>query len=302
MSSKSSPAKPIRFAAFIRVSTEKQERQGESLRTQKRQIETAVASLGGKITSWYGGQEHATVGWEREQRDKMLAGAEKPNRTFDAVIVQHEDRWSRDDTSSGADLDRLKKAGVRYFVLTIEQDLYNPTTRMYLGMSALIGAYHARTQTKKSMENRIGRAKRNLPACGKLPFGRTFDKATEQWDIDPKKQEMIADVADRALAGESLKRLAREYGVNHSNMVKILRERCGDEWPQKFDAPEMGIRETVITKVPRLLPEKTIKALRELLEANRTYLHKPPILDTPVPAAGPGLLCGVRVQHDRRVD
>src|SRR5262245_20727970 len=118
MSQKFTNGRPLRFASLIRVSTEIQERQGESLRTQRKQIEKAVEALGGKLVGWYGGQEHATPGWERQQRDKLLADAEKAHRPFDAVIVAHEDRWSRDDTSSGKDLERLQGVGVRFFVLS----------------------------------------------------------------------------------------------------------------------------------------------------------------------------------------
>ena len=59
----------LRFAPLIRVSTEKQEQKGESLRTQKTQIEQAVEYLNGKIPKrcWkYSGQEHATPNQERE--------------------------------------------------------------------------------------------------------------------------------------------------------------------------------------------------------------------------------------------
>ena len=61
----SKTTKSHRFASLIRVSTEKQERQGESLRTQESQIKAAVAELGGVIARRYAGQEHATAGWER---------------------------------------------------------------------------------------------------------------------------------------------------------------------------------------------------------------------------------------------
>ena len=55
--------KGLRFAPIIRVSTEKQERQGESLQTQKEQILQNVKVLGGTIPEYcweYSGQEHAT--------------------------------------------------------------------------------------------------------------------------------------------------------------------------------------------------------------------------------------------------
>jgi hypothetical protein len=76
--------KPLRFASFIRVSTEKQADRGESLRTQNKQNTAAVKLIGGVITHRYGGQEHATDDWEKRERDKMLADASK--KRFDAVI------------------------------------------------------------------------------------------------------------------------------------------------------------------------------------------------------------------------
>ena len=62
----------LRFAGVIRVSTEKQEKTGESLRTQKTEIKEAVKAAGGKVVEWYGGQEHATPGWEKKEIDRLL--------------------------------------------------------------------------------------------------------------------------------------------------------------------------------------------------------------------------------------
>jgi DNA invertase Pin-like site-specific DNA recombinase len=269
--------KPLRFAAMPRVSTEKQEKQGESLRTQRKEIDEAVKALGGKIVGWYGGQEHATSGWERAERDRMLADAEKAHRPFDAIMVQHADRWSRDDTQSGADLDRLKASGVRFYVLTNEQDLYDPTVRLYLGISAVVGAYHARNQCKKSIENRIERARRGIPSAGRMPFGRTFDRETGQWGIDPAKKAQIEDIARRYLAGESMPKLSAEYGMNVNNLYDTLRYRCGTRWELEFRADDLGIHEAVTLTVPRLLDEKTIREIHKRLEANATYLHRPPV-------------------------
>ena len=86
--------------ALIRVSTERQEKQGESLRTQQTQLTQSAGEQLGTIACWYGGQEHATAGWEREQLDRLLAAAKRTPRPFDAVIVTHPDRWSRDNAKS----------------------------------------------------------------------------------------------------------------------------------------------------------------------------------------------------------
>lgn len=270
-------SKPLRFAALIRVSTEKQAQKGESLRTQKLQIDSAVAALGGKITANYAGQEHGTANWEREQLDKLLADAAKKPRPFDAVIVADATRWSRDNKKSQEGLETLRDNGVRFFVLGTEHDLFKPEARLFLAMTATIGAYHAHTQKLKSLQNRIERAKRGVPTSGKLPFGRIWNAARKQWSIDPTKQAMIVEVADRYLAGEQLPRLAKEFGVNHANLCKVLRERCGDRWTQEFQAKDLNINEKVTLTIPRLLPEKTERAVQHRLEANRTYAHKPPV-------------------------
>lgn len=79
-------AKGLRFAPIIRVSTEAQEKKGESLRTQKKQILECVEVLGGVIPEacWeYGGQEHATPGQERQKLEKLLKDSSRG--LFDAV-------------------------------------------------------------------------------------------------------------------------------------------------------------------------------------------------------------------------
>src|SRR5438128_751220 len=78
-------SKKIRFAALIRVSTEKQEKQGESLRTQRSQVQESVNQIGGTVAEWYGGQEHATEGWEKKELDRLLR--DSIHQRFDAVIV-----------------------------------------------------------------------------------------------------------------------------------------------------------------------------------------------------------------------
>jgi hypothetical protein len=44
------------------------------------------------------------------------------------------------------------------------------------------------------------------------------------WRIDPAKQAIIADIAARYLAGESLRKLADDHGINHSYLCTVLRD------------------------------------------------------------------------------
>src|SRR5262245_2531012 len=119
-----SKKKPLRFAALVRVSTEKQEKQGESLRTQTSDNQRTVEHLGDSIVEWYGGQEHATPGYEKKEVDRLLLDARK--KRFDAVIVTDADRWSRDNNKSKEGLEVLRANGIRFFVGVTEYNLFDP--------------------------------------------------------------------------------------------------------------------------------------------------------------------------------
>ena len=260
----------LRFAALRRVSTERQAKRGESLKTQTNQIESAVKSLGGSIVGWYGGQEHATPNYEHHEVERLLIDATEGR--FDAVIVSHADRWSRDNATSKRGLRVFRDAGVKFYVLTTEHDLYNASACLFLGMSAEIGEYQASVQKQKSRENRLAKAKRGCCVCGKKPWGRIWDKKNESWSVDSGKQNMIEDIAERYLSGESLEQLAKEYNQNPSNLHKTLTQRCGDVWVQTF-RHENGKVDEIETPIPRLLSDKTIAKIKSRLAANKTYSH-----------------------------
>jgi site-specific DNA recombinase len=268
----------LRFAPLIRVSTEGQEKKGESLRTQRTQIEQYVTSLGGVIPDhcWkYSGQEHATLDQERAKLEALLQDSEK--NLFDAVIVCDASRWSRDNRRSKQGLQILKKHNIRFFVGMMEYDLYSPEQCLFLGMATEINEFHARQQNQKSIINRINRAKRGIPTAGRLPYGRTFklaaDKASGVWGLDEEKAKNILWAAERYLAGESLQDIAKALGMNMPNLWKILNHRSGDTWNVRLECADLNIDETVTIKIPRLLPEETIAQIKARAAGNKTYTH-----------------------------
>jgi site-specific DNA recombinase len=264
----------LRFAPIIRVSTEQQEQQGESLRTQRMQIQQYIKTLGGVVPDhcWqYSGQEHATAEFERHKLNALLADAGRG--LFDAVIVADASRWSRDNLKSKEGLAVLREHNIRFFVGTSEYALNNPEHCFFLGMSAEIGEFQARQQSLKSITNRIERARRGIPTAGRIPYGRTFDKKTETWGVDPEAQRKIQYAADQYLSGVSMGEIAAVLGMNHANLHKILTKRAGDQWTTRFRVKRLGLDEQVTIEIPRLLPEETITAILQRAEGNKTYTH-----------------------------
>jgi DNA invertase Pin-like site-specific DNA recombinase len=102
----------LRFAPIIRVSTEAQEKKGESLYLQKRQIKETVKFVGGTIPKhcWqYCGQEHAAPDQGRKLFSKMLADC--TDDLIDAVIYAEPTRWSRDQEVHARAIKVLQKNG-----------------------------------------------------------------------------------------------------------------------------------------------------------------------------------------------
>jgi DNA invertase Pin-like site-specific DNA recombinase len=265
----------LRFAALVRVSTERQAKEGESLRTQRSQIESAAQQIGGSVVGWYGGQEHATPGWEKSELDRLLMDAASQHKRFDAVIVTHPDRWSRDNEVAKRGLNLLRSKQIKFFVGSAEQNLFDPNVCLFLGMATEIGEFQARLQSQKSLQNRIARAKTGAPTAGKLPFGRKYNRVTGTWEIDSEKQRIILDVARRYLAGESMAKLAKEHRLNHASLHKTLTQRCGTKWEQKFDLETAGIHESVTIDIPPLLSPGIIQQILSKVKGNKKFNGKP---------------------------
>jgi DNA invertase Pin-like site-specific DNA recombinase len=268
MHSSNGNGKGLRFAALIRVSTERQEQQGESLRTQRDGIVRDAERLAGRIVGWYGGQEHATDGWERAEVDRLIADADKGK--FDAVIVAYADRWSRDNAKSKAGLEAFRRAGIRFYVGCVEHDLFDPQARLALGIFAEMGEFIALQQAKKSIESRIARARDGKPSARPLPYGRLYDPAAG-WSLDPEKHRIIQDAARRYVNGEPLSKIGPAIGLTERHLRCVLIDQAGAVWVQEFACKKLNIREAVPTPIPALLDPETIGAVRRRADANRTY-------------------------------
>ena len=261
----------LRFAPLIRVSTEKQEKRGESLSTQKKQLESAIKNLNGSVYKWYEGQEHGTPDHERKILDELMTDAQASR--FDAVMVVDASRWSRDNQKSKTYLSILKKQDIEFYLLTRHMDLTQPFNNLILGMGVEINEYFAAEQAYKSMINKVERAKKGYPSSGQIPYGRTFNKETKTWSIDKEKQQIVQDAANRYLKEEGLRNIAAFYKMNLPNLHKILKQRSGDSYDIHFRSEKFGIDETVAMKVPRLLPQDIIEKIKRRSAANLTFTH-----------------------------
>jgi DNA invertase Pin-like site-specific DNA recombinase len=268
--------KTLRAAGYCRTSSETQ-RDNTSIPEQKKRIENFIDCNGWTFTKFY--VDACKSGSKLEGRDGFeQAMKDAAKDRFDILVPFDPTRYGR----NGVDILNTLRTFKREYGKHVVDTKGSLDTRR----TDVLGNYVHAGMAEQEKLNFLDRTKNgklrraleeNRPLGPKRPFGRIWDKATKTWSIDKKQQALIAEVAARYLKGESLPVLARETGMNHANLCKVLRDRCGETWPQTIRCKELGIDETVQTKVPRLLPDKTIQEIRERLKANRTYRHKPPI-------------------------
>jgi site-specific DNA recombinase len=265
----------LRFAPLIRVSTERQEKQGESLNTQKKQLESAIESLGGTVYKWYEGQEHGTPDYERRILEQLMRDAEAGK--FDAVMVCDVSRWSRDNGKSKDYLNVFRKKGIKFYIITMEIDLFKPELNFILGMGVEVGEFFASQQRYKSILSRIERAKQGkLSACGRVPYGRIYNKETGEWTLDEAKAKKIREIAKQYLKGGSFRELGRQFGINTQYLWEIFNRRCGDTWYQHFKDDRFNIDERIPIKVPPLLPDSIIEKIKAKCQERKVWDRNSP--------------------------
>lgn len=242
------PTKGLRFAPIIRVSTPgKQEKTSPAV--QKEQIELFVKFLEGSIATWeYCGQEHATPDHERELLDALLRDCAKDK--FDAVIVHDATRWSRDILKHEQSIRTFREHKIHFFTGVIEIDLFDVNFEVALSIQVLLAQYLAKLQKQRSLMSKIKLAKKGGASCGKLPYGRTFNKKTGEWGRDEEKAEKIILAAGRYLDRVPNRENAAMAGLNWPFLWKTMCYRSGDTWEQRFGAKDLNIDITIHKAYP----------------------------------------------------
>jgi site-specific DNA recombinase len=272
-------AKTVRAVGYCRTSGEGQ-RDNASIPVQKEAITRFAEVNGLRLVGWY--VDECKSGSKVEGRgdfQKLMKDAGQD--IFDAVVIFDVSRFGRDGMVILQSAKTLQDVfGVRVVDTKGGFDTVGSTISNYVHAGMAEEEKRNFLRRTKNAKIRLAR-ENNAPIGSKRPFGRVWKQTGRRpsdgvWVLDPDKKVMIEDVARRYLNGEPLPKLATQYRVNHSNLCKILRERCGPTWVQRVRCHELGIDEEIEVTVPELLPPETVKAVQHRLVANRTYLHKPP--------------------------
>lgn len=264
--------KQLRAVGYCRTSGESQ-RDNTSIPRQRAEIERMCKANGWKLLRIY--VDESRSGSKTEGRDEFQAMLrDAANGEFDVLVPFDATRLARD----GVDVvSTAKVLRASFGVLTVDSknQFDNRDHRNVLRnfVAAGVSEHERLSIMERMIGGKIARAQNdNIPTSGRLPFGRTFDRDKNEWGLDRAKADAIRAIADRYLAGESLRKLADEPDcpLSYAVLWRTLREHCGDTWTLNYRVADLDWTETVTHKVPRLLDGATIAAIKRRMEDRRT--------------------------------
>jgi len=262
-----------RAAGYIRVSS-KEQTEGESLSTQRQSIRDFVKAQGWKLTDIYS-DEGISGGSVKERHALLQCLYDGHEGKFDVLVIHRLSRLGRNARELLINHEELEKVGIQLRSISEGIDFGNKYGKAALGMLAIVAELERDIIREQMLENRIARGKKGIPTSGNLPFGRKFNRETNQWELDPEAARLIQWAADEYLKGGSLRDIAYRLKTRHdlplsyTHLLRLLKDRCGDTWTVRFknEVP-------IVYKIPRLLDDLTIQRVKERIEYNKTNNRK----------------------------
>jgi len=268
--------KPKKAAGYIRVSTYGQ-KENESLPIQTESIKKVAKAHGYKFTKMYA-DEGISGGTVKDRPGLQLCLEDGQEGAFDVLIVLSLSRFGRNAQELLQNLSLLKESGITLFSINEGIDFSTTYGKAMYGMFSVMAELEKDMIAERMLGGKIHKAHKGIPTSGSLPIGRTFDEKTMEWSLDETVTEALQWAANEYLKGRGLKEVAEEMKTKYNlsmiydNLRRTLKEKCGDKWTENFKG------DIFTYKIPRILPNDTIKQIHERLlfnaSTNRTDIKK----------------------------
>lgn len=196
----------MRASIYTRISRDR-EGAGLGVRTQEDDCRQLAASLGATVVSVHSDNDLSAYSGKPRPGYNALIGEIGRGET-DAVLAWHTDRLHRSPAELEDYITLCETAGVR--TITVKAGNIDLSSPGGLMMARTYGNF-ARYEVDHARE-RMQRAKERSASAGKWKGGRRpFGYAADGVTIQASEAALIADAADRVIAGESMRGIARAW-------------------------------------------------------------------------------------------
>ncbi len=187
--------KKLRVAAYIRVSTDEQAKEGYGLVYQEEKIKSFVVSQDYILEEKHLYRDEGRSGTlpieGRPELKRLFDDAAK--KEFDVVLVYRLDRFFRKTRLLLDALDRLSNFGVGFRSTTESFDTTNITGRFMTTMLGAVAEMERDTIKERMMSGRAVAARSGKWVMGGAPYGYEIDKKTKTLKIVPEEGKWIKE-------------------------------------------------------------------------------------------------------------
>lgn len=196
-----------RAAGYIRVSTQMQASEGESLSTQRKQIETHATAKGWELAEIY---EDAGISGAKDNRPGLQALLEAvKQRRLDAVIVRDLSRFGRSARDLLNNAKILKDCGVNFISIKENIDLGNNYGQFMFTVLSAIAELEREMIHDRMYENKMARWREKRIFNGRPPYAYQWNKKTCSIELIPEQAAIYQRVVTEYLdLGKSIRNIA----------------------------------------------------------------------------------------------
>ena len=260
-------------AGYIRVSS-KEQTEGESLDTQRQSIKDFCKQQGYQLTEIYA-DEGISGGNVKDRHALLRCLHDGQKGKFDTLVIHRLSRFGRNARELLNNNEELQNAGIKLRSIKEGIDFGNKYGKAMLGMFAVMAELERDIIREQMLENRLAGAQKGIPTVGKLPIGRTFNRETNEWELNEEVARLLQWAADSYLKGQSLRDISHTLRTRYNlplgyhYLITVLSERCGDTWTVNFKDEE-----PITYTIPRILDDTTIQKVKDRLAHNKIENRK----------------------------
>jgi site-specific DNA recombinase len=190
-------------AGYIRVSTLAQVEKGESLTTQKEQIQSFAKQRGWELTNIYADEWISGTKASRRPQFRQMLDDAKANK-FEVIVFTKLSRFARNAREYLNFSYDLEEQGILLASIKENIDPTTKTGKMIAGILALFAEWERDTIREQLHENKMARWRKNETFVGNVPFGYVWNKDLHQLDINQKEaavyKRLVSMYVDQGLA------------------------------------------------------------------------------------------------------
>jgi DNA invertase Pin-like site-specific DNA recombinase len=195
-------------AGYVRVSTQSQAAEGESLITQRKQIEAYAELKGCELVKVY--EDAGISGSRTDNRPGLQALLDSARRNeFTIVIVSDLTRFGRSARDLLNNTKFLKDRGIDFVSLKENIDRENPYGQfMFTVLSAAAELEHEMIYSRMN-DNKMARWREKRIINGSLPLGYTWNKQSHAIEVVPEEKAIYLRIVTEYLdLGRSIREIA----------------------------------------------------------------------------------------------